>query len=178
MRGPVNEIEETWSPEPVKAWRYFWVGPLTWNWSEDRWEVTLSGDIEEWSGPVKYAGQHQEPGVDHQSPHTGCLCGVNAVKKPDSHEIRHRAGMWCQCMSGMMGNVIALRTASPRTLAVAPVELAGVVDEYEQGYRTQQATIIGPMYLIHGTPKIAAALAAPTVSRSRTIGSHSSISWK
>lgn len=166
--GPkMSEIEETWSPEPVKAWRYFWVGPLTWNWSEDRWEVMLRGDVEDWTGPVKYAGQHDEPdlwlterAVDHESPHMGCMCGVNAVKRLDSHEIKHRVGMWCECrLTIRNAGVIQVGEEEIRTVAVGEVELAGIVDEYELGYRAQQATIVGPLYLISGDAKRAKVLA-------------------
>lgn len=156
------ELEETWSPTPVKAWRYFWVGELTWNWGEDRWQVMLSGDIETWDGPVKYAGQHVGPDVstymewvDHQAPFPGCNCGVNAVKNLEAHEIKHRMGLWCECT---MGSLVMPPPRQARIIATSEVELAGVVDEYEKGYRAEQATIVGPLTLFGGTEKMASVL--------------------
>lgn len=153
-------MEETWSPDPVKAWRYWRVTDLEWNWTDDRFEATLVGDREVWDGPVKYAGHHRELApdfssgsfkhqfveVDHQSPSTGCLCGVNAVKELDWAVLRGRAfnnhdeGSYLSCT------------------AVAPVELSGVVDEYEEGYRAEQATIVGPIRIFNGKQRQADAL--------------------
>lgn len=152
------ELEETWSPTPVKAWRYFWVGDLIWNWGEDRWQVMLHGDIESWTGPVKYAGQHEGwqgyEWISHRAPQPGCVCGVNAVKNLEAHEVKHRAGFWCECMDG----AYLPPNRSQRIIAVAEVELAGVVDEYEKGYRAEQATIVGPLTMFGGTEKMAEVL--------------------
>lgn len=160
-------LEETWSPEPVKAWRYWRISDLEWNWDADRFEVTLIGDIEAWDGPVKFAGQHQEmvgrmekglviyDEVDHRSPHPGCLCGINAVKSLDWDMLKSRSSFH-QCTGS---DPDKCRDVSA-VVAVAPVELAGIVDEYEEGYRAEQATIIGPIRLLNGSPKIARILSS------------------
>lgn len=160
----MTELEETWSPEPVKAWRYWYVGPLEWDFGEHRWKVQIAGDVEVWDSPLKLAGHHLAvaPGsvlevIDHAAPHADCRCGINAVKALDFHELQHRTGQICECY-WQQDVVMHGGRPVPQVIAVSQVELAGVVDEYEGGYRAQQATIIGPMTVIGGTPRIAEVL--------------------
>lgn len=157
----MTELEETWSPEPVIAWRYWYVGPLEWDFGEHRWKVQLTGDVEPWDSPLKLAGHHLavQPGlalevIDHEAPHAGCRCGINAVKALDFHELQHRSGQICMCYYQSMH----VNVPNPRPIAVSQVELTGIVDEYEGGYRAQQATIIGPMIVIGGTSRVAEVL--------------------
>jgi hypothetical protein len=149
---------------PITAWRYWRVvselQPVGDNLYSYNWH--LSGDFEKWDSPLKEAGHHDTserishilnnptmagswvgqfdmPIPPHDSPAEGCLCGVNAVKRLRSSDLLMRIGSgW-----GLFP------TEQQKPVAFAQVDLGGKVDEYEQGYRAQQALISGPIYVVN-----------------------------
>lgn len=157
---PVDEVVPThWTPEPVRAWRYWKVSDKFWNFGTHRWEVTLNGDIESWDSPLKLAGYHVEQG--HRAPQLGCLCGVNAVKELDFDSLKARTTPPDTSWTGMVTFSISMfptPTPQPFALGTMPVAigqvlLTGRVDEYELGYRAEQAQIEN-LILLGGDPHI------------------------
>lgn len=146
--------------EPITAWRYWWVTrPVDATFRFGEVECLLRGDMQLWEGPLKVAGNHRrnpfagpnmaailgpatteghEP-VVHDSPEAGCLCGVNAVRRLRSGDLAARVS------TKQFGH-------DNHGVAFAQVSLGGRVDEYEAGYRAQQALISGPIYVVVAPP--------------------------
>lgn len=140
------ESEPAWSPTPVRGIRFWSVVPYkvaippplppdpVWDlWLEPlntRTEYLLHGVVTPWYGPTMDGAHRTNDRSDppHSAPHFGCLCGINALKRFDHHEMHSALGT-----DGVVG----------------VVELTGVVHEYEHGYRGQRARMVGPLYAPH-----------------------------
>lgn len=139
----------------ITAWRYWKIGFDGYDFATREWDWTLSGDVEPWDGPLKVAGIHTPgpwnvlvgsttissgPATAHQAPVVGCLCGVNAVKRIRSRDLVSRAAN----RPTFFGE-----PRQDETVVFGQVELGGRVEEYEEGYRAQQALIAGPLYVVN-----------------------------
>ena len=122
----------------ITAWRYWTLRNDGYDFTEKQHDWILKGDIESWDGPSKEAGVHVPsytsilfaggPREPHLSPQPDCLCGVNAVRRIRSRDL----------LSRLSGPAVVF----------AQVELGGRVEEYEEGFRAEQALIAGPIYVL------------------------------
>lgn len=111
-------VEEVHTPDPVIGWRWWSLDPLT---------MTLQGAVTDWESGIMRAKHDPNRGTfsyrSHTaSPHAGCLCGVNALKP--------------EAVAPYLGEDRGGVDVFGR------VALTGVVDEYELGYRAEQAEIL------------------------------------
>lgn len=160
-------MEESWSPEPIRAWRYFRLSGREWDWDNHQWRFYLRGIYEVWEATTKEAGVHhgstwehdsystREVPFSHASPSLGCPCGINAVKTLTMGHLDELSAetVWL----GAGGEV---RTGVRFPVAISPVLLSGKVDEYETGYRAEKAEIVGPVTIIGGDQEMADLVAA------------------
>lgn len=165
--------------DPIVAWRYWWIPVPYFDFDVGGWVGVLEGDREVWDGPLKVAGTHRmDPHAhltfnvqqlgrgfyavddllkrEHESPQRGCLCGVNAVRRLRSRDLTERHSRLVAKTDWWVGTPNP-KEPSRAGLAFAQVDLGGTVDEYEQGYRAEQALIAGPIYVIR-PPQVATAL--------------------
>lgn len=151
-------MEHTWSPEPIRAWRY---------WSHIRADGVLHGSQKPWKSAAYEAGTHEINGdvswqiamraldrmrdngetfnpavlTTHASPQWGCLCGINATKALDRRTAVSVVGS-LRLNDEKPSMWIGPRDRGVRIWAFAPVHLTGTVHEYELGYRAEKAEIV------------------------------------
>jgi hypothetical protein len=113
-------VEEVTVPEAVVGWRWWSLDPLT---------MMLRGHVSAWPSGTMEATHLLTPFDPraHKSPQAGCLCGVNALKPEAVAEYL---------------NEPVIGTTSEIVDVFGRVALTGTVDEYEKGYRGENAEIL------------------------------------